>query len=131
MERRGPKCGNVARCSHLLAFSPQACGHRERINFMLLPPPSLIAGCVVLLMVNGAERYRELIADLRPKALGLCKADVMGVARRSPANETGLLCHKAQMLLGSNPFWFADGNHALVDLWACTVGSSGIRWLSR
>ena len=88
---------------------------------MLLPPQPLIAGRMVLLMVNGAERYREFVADLEPKALGLGEADVMGVARRSPANETGLLGHEAQMLLGADPFWFADGKHALVDLGDCTV----------
>ena len=38
----------------LSAFSPQSCGHRERVDFVLLPPQPLIAGCVVLLMVNGA-----------------------------------------------------------------------------
>ena len=103
------------------AFAPQACGHCERVDFVLLPPYSLIAGRMVLLMVNGAERYGEFIADLEPKALGLGEADVMGVARRSPANETGLLGHKAQMLLGSDPLWFADGKHALVDLGARTV----------
>ena len=91
---------------------------------MLLPPQPLIAGCVVLLMVNGAERYREFIADLEPKALGLGEADVMGVTRRSPANETGLLGDEAQMLLGADPFWFADGEHALVDLCAGTVVGS-------
>ena len=85
--------------SHLLAFSPQAGGHCERVDFVLLPPQPLIAGCVVLLMVDGAERYREFIADLEPEAPGLGEANVMGVARRSPANETGLLCDKAQMLL--------------------------------
>ena len=103
------------------SFSPQACGHCERINLVLLPPQPLIAGCMVLLMVDGTERYREFVADLEPKALGLGEADVMGVARRSPANETGLLGHEAQMLLGSDPFWFADGEHALVDLGAGTV----------
>ena len=63
------------------AFSPQAFGHRERINFMFLPPQPLIAGCMVLLMVNGTERYGEFVADLEPKAPGLGEADVMGVER--------------------------------------------------
>ena len=53
---------------------------------------------------DGAERDREFIADLDPKALGLGKADVMGVARRSPAGETGLLRHETQMLLASIRF---------------------------
>jgi hypothetical protein len=94
----------------LLAFSPQTCGHRERIDLMVLPPQPLVAGCVVLLMVNGAERYGEFVADLESKATGLCEADVMGVARRSPANETGLLSHEAQMFLGAIRFGFTDGS---------------------
>ena len=40
----------------------------------------IIAGCVVLLMVNGTERYREFVADLEPKPPRPGKADVMGVA---------------------------------------------------
>src|SRR6476659_9525308 len=103
------------------AFAPQAFGHRERINFMFLPPQPLIAGGMVLLMVDGAERDCEFVADLEPKALGLGKSDVMRMARRSPTNKTGLLGHKAQMLLGSDPLWFADGKNALVDLGVCTV----------
>ena len=95
-KRSNPRNG---RCSHLLAFSPQALCNGEWINLVFLPPQPLIAGCMVLLMVNGAERYRKFIADLEPKAPRLGEADVMGVARRSAANETGLLGHKAQMLL--------------------------------
>ena len=48
---------------------------------MLLPPQPFIAGCVILLMVNGAERDRKFVADLEPKAVGLCETDVMGMAR--------------------------------------------------
>jgi hypothetical protein len=76
---------------------------------MLLPPQPFIAGCMVLLMVDGTKRDRELVTDFEPKTLGLGKADVMGVAWRSAANETGLLSHVAQMLLRSDPLWFADG----------------------
>jgi hypothetical protein len=78
------------------AVAPQASGDCEWIDFVFLPP--LIGGCVVLLMVDGTERDRELITDLKPKASRLCEADVMGMARRSPADETGLLGHEAQML---------------------------------
>ena len=118
---RQTTAGRMEGRSHVLAFSPQACGHRERVKFVLLPPQPFIAGCVVLLMVNGAERYREFVTDLEPKASRLCEADVMGVARRSPTNEAGLLGHIAQMLLGSDPLWFADGERTLVDFRTCTV----------
>ena len=114
----------MVRYWQVLAFAPKAYGHCKRINFVLLPPQPFIAGCVVLLMVNGAQRYREFVTDLEPKAPGLCEADVMGVARRSPTNEAGLLGHKAQMLLASDSFWLADGEHALVDLCAGTVVGS-------
>jgi hypothetical protein len=87
---------------------------------MFLPPLPFIAGCV-LLMMDGAERYGEFIADLEPSAPGLRKADVMGMAWGSPANETRLLRDEAQMLLGSDPLWFADSEHTLVDLCADTV----------
>ena len=59
------------------AFSPQPFCHGERINFMLLPPQSLITGCVVLLMVNGAERYREFVAHFEA-SLSMAKRAWLG-----------------------------------------------------
>ena len=109
------------------AFSPQAFGHRERINFMFLPPLPLIARGMVLLMVNGAEGYREFVAGLEPKTPRLGKTDVMRMARRSPTNKTGLLGDVAQMLPGSDPLWFANRKHALVDLCTRTVMGCVIR----
>ena len=64
----------------LSAFSPQALCNGERINLVLLPPQSLIAGCVVLLMVNGAERNREFVAHFEA-SLWIGETDLMGVAR--------------------------------------------------
>jgi hypothetical protein len=46
----------------------------------------------------------------------------MDVARRSPANEAGLLGHVTQMPLRSDPPWFADRKHALVDLCTYVLG---------
>jgi hypothetical protein len=105
----------------IAGFRATAAWLPRRINLVVLPPQALIAGCVVLLMMNGAERYGEFVADLEPNTSGLCKADMMGLAWRSPANETRLLRHEAQMLLGSDPFWFADREHTLVDRCVGTV----------
>ena len=66
------------RCSHLLAFLRQACSDCERIDLVFLPPQSLVADCVILLMVNGTEWYRKFVADLEPKPPGLGEADVDG-----------------------------------------------------
>src|SRR5262245_23191318 len=95
----------------VLAFAPQPHGHSKWINLMLLPPQPFIPGCVVLLMMNGAQGYGEFVANLEPNTSGLCKADMMGMAWQSAANDTRLLRHEAQMLLGSDPFGFADREH--------------------
>jgi hypothetical protein len=52
---------------------------------------------MVLLMVDGTERDGELVADLEPKSPRLCEAEVMGVARRSPANEGAAGPHLPQL----------------------------------
>src|SRR5262245_3438497 len=73
--------------AHMLAFLPQALCEGEWINLMLLPPQPLIAGCVVLLMMNGAERYGEFVADFEPNTSGLwgtkskCSLVRLGLAR--------------------------------------------------
>ena len=71
---------------NLLAFLPQALCDGEWINLVFLPPQPLIAGCVVLLMVDGAERYRKFIADLEPKAPRIgrngCDGRGSGISRK-------------------------------------------------
>jgi hypothetical protein len=66
--------GLFVRCWQMLAFAPQVRGHSKWINLMLLPPQSLLASGVVLLMVNGAERNREFVADLEPKTPGFVRS---------------------------------------------------------
>ena len=51
------------------AFSPQAFGHSEWIDLVLLPPSSLIASGMVLMMVDGAERHGDSSLTLRPSPL--------------------------------------------------------------
>jgi hypothetical protein len=43
-------------------------------------------------MAKSGTVNSSLTLSLRP----LCEADMMGVARRSSANQTGLLCHLVQ-----------------------------------
>ena len=77
------------------AFSPQAFGRSEWINLVLLPPSPLIAGSMVLVMVDGAERHGELVAHLETQPPRLCKADMMRMRRSSAANKTCLAGDKA------------------------------------
>ena len=71
----------------------------ERINLALLPPVSLVAGGMVLGVVNGAERHGELVADFQPKSARLRIANVVRLRWGPPANQTGLSGDKAQMFL--------------------------------
>jgi hypothetical protein len=50
---------------------------------------------VDMVMVDGAERYRELIGDLQAEPTRLRVADVVGVGRRAPADQTRLTGHEA------------------------------------
>jgi len=47
------------------AFSPQAFGHIERINLVLLPPPPLIACRMIFAMMDGAAASVRLNAFRR------------------------------------------------------------------
>jgi hypothetical protein len=37
--------------------------------FVLPPPLPLVAGCVVLLLVKGTDRYRKFVLTFRPRSL--------------------------------------------------------------
>jgi hypothetical protein len=74
---------------------------------VFLPPLPLIAGSVVLLMMNGAQRYGEFITHLEPGAPRLCKADVMDMAWRSPANWDRIAAPQNASARGFDSFWLA------------------------
>ena len=63
----------------------------------------------------GAERHRELIADLEAQSARLSVAYVMGVRWRPSADSAGLTGDVAKVLLAANSPRFTDCEHALVD----------------
>ena len=63
------------------------------------PPGSLISRFVDGVMVRIAERNCELIGHLETHGAGLGKAQMVGVRRPAPANETGLCCDKGEVVL--------------------------------
>jgi hypothetical protein len=62
-----------------MSFLPNRTGNLEWIDAPLLPPLSFVACGVNLVVVDGAERHRELIAYLEIEASRLRVADMMGV----------------------------------------------------
>jgi hypothetical protein len=63
----------------LMTLQPKSTGNFERVDIALLPPLPFLTGGVNLMMVDGAERNRELVADLQAEPARLRVADVMRV----------------------------------------------------
>ena len=62
-----------------------------------MPPPPLIAGRMILTVVDGTKRHGELIAYFEGKASGLRVADMMGMGWGAATDDAWLLRNKAQM----------------------------------
>ena len=72
-----------------MCVEPQrASGHR-RIDTGFPPPPGFIAAAMELAVVPSAQWHGELITDFAAERAGLCKAQMMGVARLAIANGVG------------------------------------------
>ena len=85
----------VDACSGL----PQFLRHDERVDLTLLPPPSLIARCVIFAVVDGAERHGEFVAHFECNPSRLRVADVMRLGWGSSADDTWLLGDEAKVFL--------------------------------
>lgn len=79
----------------LTALSPKVLRKDEGINIALLPPLSFLAGGVDVVVVNGAKRDGELIANLQAEPSDLRITNMMRVGGRTPADEAGLTCDEA------------------------------------
>jgi hypothetical protein len=66
-------------------------------------------------VVEPAEGDRELVADLAAERADLSEAEVVRVARLSPANEAGPRSDKLDVGLVPVAARLRDGQHALVD----------------
>ncbi len=94
----------------------------DRIDAPILPPSLFVADPVECPVVRGAEGHHPLVAHLAAQGPRLSKTQVMGMARATAADETGLPGHVAQMLFVSDAPWGADGEGRFVDLAWSTLG---------
>jgi len=85
---------------------------------MPLPPFPLIAGGMILIVMDGTERDREFVADLERQASGLRKPNMMRVRGRAAADQARLAPDVAQVILGALPLWLPNKQLALVNLTA-------------
>ena len=77
------------------------------IHLETLPPCAFIADPMKFAMMRPAQRYSEFIADPAAQRAGLREPNMMGVARRTSANQTRLGFHEFQVLFISQPPCFS------------------------
>ncbi len=65
--------------------------------------------------MQPANRDREFVADLAAERADLSEAEVVRVARHSPANEAGPRSDELEVGLVAVAARLRDGQHALVD----------------
>src|SRR5260370_23700548 len=81
---RNRTCFSANRCI------PEMLCDLDWCNMSIRPPCDFIAMIMQLLMVLATQRHGKFVADLAPKRPRLGKLQMMRVARRALANETGL-----------------------------------------
>ena len=86
-----------------MRFEPKRSRRSGRINIRLLPPDRFVAGAMDLAMVPAAKRDRELIAHLTAQRPALDEANVVGVSRLAPADQTRMLSDKFNVLAIADP----------------------------
>src|SRR6516164_11113283 len=74
----------------LAALLPKTTGNCEGIDLALLPPLPLFAGGVNVVVMDGAKRHGELVADLQTQTFGLGVAHMVGMRRAPSADNTRL-----------------------------------------
>ena len=90
----------AAACSvDILRPLPQPARDRQRIELDALPPGRLITMTVQLAMMGPAHRNGKLIADLASQGPRLSKSQMVGVGRRSTADQAWLPGHELAMVL--------------------------------
>ena len=67
-----------------------------------------------LTVMAAAQRHDELVADLAPDCAVLREAQMMGISRPAPADQT-LFGHEPHMISVTNAAWLGIGQMGLID----------------
>ena len=98
-----------------MCFEPQLTGRKGRVKPCAAPPRSFITMTMDLAMMSTAERHGKLVADLASERPALGEAQVMGVGRFTPADQTSLLRHKAHMVAIADAPRLGMAENGLID----------------
>ena len=71
---------------------------------------------MVVTVMNSAQRYRELIADLEPHRAGLGEPQMVGVGGASSTDQTGLRGNKPEVTFIAKSPGLANRKYTFVDL---------------
>ena len=72
-----------------MRFEPQRSRHPGRIDSELIPPSRFIAVTMQFAMMSPAQWHRELVAHLAAEGAVLRKAQMMGIAWLTTADQAG------------------------------------------
>ena len=100
-----------------MRLDPECSRCTARIKAQLLPPPWFVAVTVELTMMSPAQWDGELVTDFAPERAVLRKPEMMGVARLTAADQTGLLGDKPHMLAVANAPRLGMAQDGFLDRW--------------
>jgi hypothetical protein len=76
---------------------PKIIRHLKRRDLQIAPPRDLVAKAMQLLMMIPAQRHGKFVTDFASKGSWLRKSQVMRIAGRALADETGLRRDEGEM----------------------------------
>ena len=98
-----------------MRFEPQRSRGAGRIESELLPPCRFIPVTMHFTMMSSAQRDRELITGLAPERPVLRKAQMVGIAGLTSADQAGLLGNKPHMIAIANAAWLGMAEDVFID----------------
>jgi hypothetical protein len=101
--------------SQWMALQPQCARRRQRIDSDPGPPGRLIATVMEFAMMPAAQRNGELVADLAAERPALSEAQMMGVRRASPTDQTWLFSNIPDVVSVADAAWLGESKSTFVD----------------
>ena len=80
-----------------MSHFPEPVCTEQGIDSLLLPPDTLVAPPMELVVMDTAERHRETIADLAANCPAIGESDVVGVRWGATTDKARLTCNELQM----------------------------------
>jgi hypothetical protein len=102
--------------------NPEHPRRREGINSPSLPPGDFVSGAMVVTVMDSAQRYGELVADLEPHRAGLGEPQMVGVGGASSTDQTGLRGNEFEVGFVAKSTGLTDGEFAFLDFYETSVG---------